>query len=355
MRKSRGRLTLTNIGLLIASMTIFLLVAEVVTRIIMPTKLKLLLMHQSDDRLGYRAIPNSKMEHHESDFDVSVWINSEGLRDYEHKKEKDKNIFRILILGDSFTFGTGVNMEETYPKVLESMLNRHIVNEDKKYEIINAGVPGYGTEQEYLYLEDLGKHYRPDLVIIGLTNNDINDVMTGIPSGNSKVKAWLKKHFYFFSYLRGLYLSLVRSKYAKEGVFQIYQDQYTPEFKSAIQKTKEYLVKIQNYSQSIGGKTLVVIIPSCFEIDKLEWDKKGLGYQYSDKFFNTNMTRFSEIFTNFGEINDIPTLPLFPIFRKTSIRPLYFTRDPHWTKEGNKLAAEAIYNFLIDKDFLSSK
>jgi len=92
-----------------------------------------------------------------------------------------------------------------------------------------------------------------------------------------------------------------------------------------------------------------MIIPSCFEIDGSEFEKRGFGRLYSDDFFNKNMSKFSEIFTEFGKMNEIFTLPLLSIFRNSKVKPLYFTHDPHWTKEGHKLAAESIYNFLKEK------
>ena len=91
----------------------------------------------------------------------------------------------------------------------------------------------------------------------------------------------------------------------------------------------------------------MVIIPSCFEIDRSEWEKrKGLGLLYSDNFFNKNTVKFSDMFTQFGKDKSIATLPLLPIFRHSKVRPLYFTRDAHWTREGHRLAAEAIYNYI---------
>jgi len=347
----RFRKLLLNSLLLIGSVFFVLILAEGVTRLVMPNSVRLRLMHQPDKRLGYRLVPNYEMGYKTSDFDSFVKINSEGLRDYEHQKDKDPNTFRILVLGDSFTFGVGVNLEDSYSKVLESMLNQSYDSggNKKKYEVINAGIEGFGTGQEYIYLEELGIRYKPDLVIVGLFSNDINDVMSEIPN-STFTKTWLKNHLYVLSYLRGLHkILLIRSKDVKTTFFQIYQEQYPPEFKAAIQKTKEYLMKVHDFSYSNGAKTLILIVPSCFEIDRLEWDKKGFGRLYSDDFFNKNMSKFSDIFTEFGKEKSVPTLTLLPTFRNSNIRPLYFTHDPHWTKEGHRLAAESIYNFLEEK------
>lgn len=337
---------LVNILLLTGSLLSFLLLGEGVTRLVKPNTVMLRLMHQPDERLGYKLVPNYEMDHQTSDFNSHIKINSEGLRDYEHQKNKDTDTFRILVLGDSFTFGVGVNLEDSYPKVLESILNQNSAGVDpKKYEVINAGIEGFGTEQEYLYLEELAEMYRPDLVIVGLHSNDIEDVMKGIPAARGKT--WLKKHFYFLSYLRGLQISMgIMFRDPKAGIFQIYQDVYPPQFENALQKTKEYLTKIRDLSNSKGARILIVIIPSCFEIDGSDFEKRGFGHLFSDEFINKNMSKFSNTFTEFGEINKIPTLPLLPILKDSKIRPLYFNHDFHWTKDGHKLAAESIYTFV---------
>lgn len=353
MDMGKRRKFLVNILLLIGGLFFFFILAEGVTRLVMPNSVKLRLMHQPDERLGYRLVPNYEMDHQTSDFDSHIKINSEGLRDYEHQKNKDTDTFRVLVLGDSFTFGVGVNLEESYPKVLETMLNNNTsAGGPKKYEVINAGIEGYGTEQEYRYLEELWDRYEPNLVLVGLYSNDISDVMKGIPTTGNRFK--LIRKFYFISYLRVLQISLsTMFKDIRTGFLQIYQDHYTPELENALQKTKEYLIKMRDFSYSHGAKTFIIIIPSCFEMDRLEWETKGFERFYSDEFFNSNMTRFSEIFTEFGEMKEIPTLSLLPIFRNSNkIRPLYFNHDFHWNKEGHRLAAESIYNFLEEKGLI---
>lgn len=312
----------------------------------MPTSVKLRAMHIPDEKLGFRLVPNYEMRHVTSDFDKFIKINSLGFRDHEHTKRKDPSTFRILALGDSFTLGLGVNLEESYSKILETRLNN---NNDgsvyKNYEVINAGVDGYGTEQEYLYYSELGKEYAPDLVILGLHTNDIDEVAAGIQSTYSRTK--LKNSVYFLSYLRSLQIITANSLVKSRGdLLQLYQGQYTLQFENAIKKTKDYIEKIRDISTSNGAKTMMVIIPFCLEIDRKEWDKKGLSDIYSEDFFNKNMTRFSDVFVEFGQSKNISTLPLLPAFRNSKTTPLYYSHDPHWTPEGHKLAAESIYRFI---------
>ncbi len=99
---------------------------------------------------------------------ITYRINSHGFRDYEFPVEKNKGLYRIIILGDSYTFGWGLNIEDTYPKVLESLFR----NDGYAVYVINAGVYGYNTQQESLFFKKELLKYNPNLVIIGFVSND---------------------------------------------------------------------------------------------------------------------------------------------------------------------------------------
>jgi len=86
--------------------------------------------------------------------------NSKGIRGkIEYNYEKNPNRTRILILGDSFTFGKGVSDTETYPYYLQQML--------PNTEIINFAVSAYGHDQMLIYLLEEGLKYHPDIVLLG--------------------------------------------------------------------------------------------------------------------------------------------------------------------------------------------
>ncbi len=104
---------------------------------------------------------------------VPVRINSLGFRDrQEYSLEKPKNTFRILVLGDSVTFGHGTLDDTTYPYLLDQQLKKW--RPDVAWEVWNLGVPGYNTGQELAYLEQIGPQADPDLVIVGFYPNDFS-------------------------------------------------------------------------------------------------------------------------------------------------------------------------------------
>jgi hypothetical protein len=102
---------------------------------------------QFDPTLGWAYKPNSS----------GISINSKGLRDNETDYKKPEGIFRIVLLGDSFTFGFGVPIEKHFSTILEGYF--------QNVEVINMGVSGFGVDQELIYLQEEGFRYEPDLVI----------------------------------------------------------------------------------------------------------------------------------------------------------------------------------------------
>ncbi len=104
-----------------------------------------------------------------------VRTNAQGFRQPILPNAKPPNVSRILMLGDSTTFGVGVDQRETIPAILQALLNHGKQGADT-YEVINAGVPGYGTAQEWLLFRRWAARLQPDAVILlFLVTNDIQD------------------------------------------------------------------------------------------------------------------------------------------------------------------------------------
>jgi lysophospholipase L1-like esterase len=104
---------------------------------------------------------------------IVIKINSNGFRDREYLVKETNNTFRIISLGDSFTFGFGIQLNETYSKVLEKKLNS---NSSKKFEVLNFGVPGYNLEQKIEFFKEKGLKYDPDMILLQYLSDDILEV-----------------------------------------------------------------------------------------------------------------------------------------------------------------------------------
>jgi hypothetical protein len=142
---------------------------------------------------------------------VPVRINNLGFRDTrDYELKKAAGTFRILVFGDSVTFGHGAVYETTYPYLLEGKLESW--RPDVRWQVWNLGVPGYNTGQELAYLREVGTRYDPDLVVIGFYENDLIDNVvpnpTALARAKSTVQRTMQRHLYSYELYRRVALTV---------------------------------------------------------------------------------------------------------------------------------------------------
>ena len=143
---------------------------------------------------------------------VPAHTNSLGFRDTrEYQLAKAPDTFRVLVLGDSVTFGHGALNETSYPYLLEQRLREW--RPAVKWEVWNLGIPGYNTAQELAYLNQIGDRYAPDLVIVGFFLNDFNGFEPKTNPGlvdraASAVMRTMQRHLYSTEFYKSVYLTL---------------------------------------------------------------------------------------------------------------------------------------------------
>lgn len=118
---------------------------------------------QYDSRLGW--VPKPSYDHE------GIRTNSLGIRaDREYSFTPPEGVSRIVAVGDSFTWGENtwsevISNEETFTAIMERKRERT--------EVLNLGVHGWGTDQQYLYLKDFGLRFQPDVVLLGFYEGDM--------------------------------------------------------------------------------------------------------------------------------------------------------------------------------------
>jgi lysophospholipase L1-like esterase len=166
----KSRSILINLSLVIISTLFALVLSEITLRLM---GLNPLYVSPERDRfwkydsvLGWAHEPGQEGIFETPQFRTVVRINENGLRDREHSYERQGDSERILVLGDSFAWGYGVEESERFSQLLEKSLD---------VEVINAGVSGYSTDQELLWYKSEGTKYETDLVILVLAGIDVGD------------------------------------------------------------------------------------------------------------------------------------------------------------------------------------
>lgn len=127
---------------------------------------------------GIRLKRNARVlvrKHNLSQKDIEITTNSLGYR-YKELNKKTDNDFRVLVLGDSITFGDYLPAHETYPARIEAYLREKAPEElkGKNIEVINAAIGGIDLQNELAILLETGLSIEPDIVLVGHYLNDAN-------------------------------------------------------------------------------------------------------------------------------------------------------------------------------------
>lgn len=139
------------------------------------------LLYQPDDFCGTRLRPNLNVRYIEEG-NAIVKTNSSGFRGNEYQA-KEESVFRIAVIGDSFTEAIHVPYEKTFCQLLE----RRFEKAGQVVEVLNFGVSGFGTAQELEMLNHYVLPTQPDIVILAIfTGNDVGDNSSKINSGQIK-------------------------------------------------------------------------------------------------------------------------------------------------------------------------
>ena len=313
---------------------------------------------QKSEKFGFEHIPDARGINKSNEFDIKVFINSEGLRDYEIPKEKPPNTKRIALVGDSFIEGIQVELEKTVAKQLESNLGK------ESFQVINFGVGGYGMDQKFLYIKEKVVVFNPDTIILFLSSNDLDDIKNnnlltkenGIlnfrtvkieSSKVKKIKDVLRK-----SYLANfLWLfSLKKDQTISKSIpmeFRLYQGLIDQETQTYLEMTKDLIVEAKKLTE--GNNAEFILITGA---DRIQAHPKFTN-EFVENYLTTSdkIDYFNKYFNNFAKENNIIYLDLLPIFRREieNNHDVYFNSDGHWNEYGHGVVARNIANFLREK------
>jgi len=274
------------------------------------------------------------------EFDYVHRHNSFGFRDVEHACNKGEGVFRILGLGDSFTYGVGAEFEQTYLYRLEEMLNGRS-GDHPRIEIIKAGIPRYYPQLERILLDKYGRGFSPDLVLVGFAPNDVIDTYFGLDAVTVDRSGFLKtreadelgtlgtrlcSNSHVFRVILQRYVDFRLSRKFRLEFDEIFKDDgYHEKDWRAVEG--EYL-QIATIAREIDARVLLLNIPQ-----KGPWSEM---HRYPAKRLGS-----------WAEKNGVGLVDVLPEMAEASGgKPLYDELDGHCTPEGYEVVAQAIFHHL---------
>lgn len=325
---------------------------------------------RDDPVVGRRFVPNQrgKFVTHSGEYETEVIINSQGWRDSEHTFVKPENVFRILILGDSFVENMQVPLEQTFFKQLE----------EDDIEVIAMGIGDTGTAQQLIALEQHGLQYDPDLVIhMFFTGNDVknnslalmhdphrpyfelhNDELTQIPSTtrtsnlDGKIKSFIKNKSRFVEMLLRFRQQRSRSVDSSDYPidYHVYDQEYSNQYAEAWETTKALILKSKEITNSSGAKYILVTLANNEQVHNEVWGDLQTTYP-ALKTANINLEKPDQVLKEFCLEEKLDCHFMLPIFKdyisSNAGAVTHYKFDGHWTKAGTDLVANFLSRILL--------
>jgi len=365
--KSRTSISsiLGNVLLVFASVLGSLLIAEFGIRLLAPQDLDPHPrgLYSADSELGWTLTPGFSGEDSSPEFEVSLRINSIGIRDKE-LGPKLPNQQRILILGDSFTYGTGVEWRDAYPHRVQDELR---AMGRPGVTVVNGGVPGYGTNRQVVHFDRLVDQVQPDIVLVGFfSGNDLFDnlnlndaevidgyLITKVLGSRAQLtqslgipvefKIWIRTRSHLYGVLMNAWSAMLAKTETTfdENALEVYREDPTDRVASAVETTREILGRFAEECRARGVKLGLVLIPNGWLSPSLDGRP---GYR---------LERPTELIYQVAIDLDIPVIDLSAQLGTIASSGLYFPADGHWTPEGHTVAGRAIATALLDGELVS--
>ncbi|MCB9436180.1 MAG: SGNH/GDSL hydrolase family protein [Anaerolineales bacterium] len=341
---------------------------------------------QNAQRIGIIYTPHSTLEHQTVEFTYAAHINNYGFRGADVKAHFAGDC-RVMLVGDSYTYGWGVEYPNTWGAQLETALDKEI-----EAEILNLGYPGVGPQTYAAVVAQAAPIFEPDIIVVSLLQGDdlmqAEDVAQRLPallSGGGQINQFLHRHYpnitrYLFitpqyvsqaayrdTWIEVAEDALQQYPYAFDHIDSFIQSLYKTgqlnPYMIAVSQNTDYFTALLNPEQSkiqaqisAMGKALnsineyapqliVASIPYRAYVSDEEQALLGeLGIHTVPEMVTTT-TMDDVVQLALDTVADKQNIRFFEatqVFREAS-EILYFRYDGHFTIAGNRLFAEQIY------------
>lgn len=320
----------------------------------------------------HALVPDSYAEIRQRDFAYIQRVNHLGLRGKDTTVEKPAGTKRILMLGDSFTMGKGVDEDETFPALVERTLQPVLATcGGGSLEVLNGGVDSYAPILSYIQLKRDLLRLNPDLVVLNFDHSDLiqeaayrhqavrddNGEIVAVPqvwqdSRYERFLSWTSRHLFLTRVLL-VYVNRAmdhREISVRRVVNEAGREHLAHTLEGDVDRTAQWndvfdsIGRIKQLTDSVHAQFLLSTYPWAHQVNNTDWvpgrnDYIGKNERTTDLTKQTIRQRTADL--------GIELFEALPGFQKHQGETgLYFAYDPHWTPAGQKIMAEALSGFI---------
>lgn len=328
----------------------------------------------ADAVVHHRLRPDVRFESTTDEYHYVLHVNSLGTRGREIEHPKPRGTYRILMLGDSFTLGKGVDDDETFSALIGERLERRLsAGLGVGFEIVNGGVDSYSPILSYLQLESIAPTVEPDLVVLNLDMSDLEQdtayrslarrdaagAIVAVPSGEYPGEiawAWIDRHLYIARVVLHMLAGISRpgdGAYVRDTVLTARRTLLTHTLiDDRVDRTEQWrnlfdsIRAIQAYCVRARIPFLLTTYPWGHQVGPKQWrEGRWMFLDHGDLPSNRSVETIHAI----SAADGIDLVDAFAAFREHADEPLYFDRDLHWRPAGHRLMAEVLGQALEER------
>jgi len=315
---------------------------------------------------------NRDYRHKTPEYCINIRTNSKGVRaDREIPYEKAEGVKRIVLLGDSFGMGYGVNLEDTFSSQMQKLLQESGVNS----EIINLGVPAYGNAEELVVLKEEGLKYQPDLVLLAWHPSDyaenVQSNLFGLESGRLvrknktylpkarireflfryEVYRWIAGNLQFYKFIRNVIYLYIRKPIAtvKTKLSAIISSKSGKGDMEAKKQTDQNMTD-EDYQRNLTIEILKEIKRECVS--------NRATFMIFDIPVKLSRTEFESHFPECdgNSVDHFEVFSPIELFRRHRGEKIYWEKsEGHFTPLGCRIVGKGLAEFAFSKGLLSNK
>lgn len=327
-----------------------------------------------DSYRHHALVPDSHAELRQRDFAYVQRVNHLGLRGRETTMSKPAGARRILMLGDSFTMGKGVEDNQTFSALVEDSLKAALLGcGGGEVEVLNGGVDSYAPILSYLQFKRELADLSPDLVVLNLDHSDLiqeaayrqqavrdlSGEIIAVPqvwrkSAYERFLSWTSRHLYF---TRIALVHVNRAmNYGEVSVRRVVneagREHFAHTLRGDVDRTAQWedvfesIRRIRDLAESLQADFLLATYPWAHQLGDKDWVPGRAAYmregeQISDLTARTIRARSAALGIELFE-----ALPDFQKFKGSE--KLYFDYDPHWTPTGHQVMADGLGRYIAE-------
>lgn len=338
---------------------------------------------RQSSQFHHELVPSSVCRSKYPEWDVEFRVNNLGFRGRDITIQKPPDVYRILLVGDSFIEGESVEEQKASAVLAEQEL---AYETGKKTEIVNMGVMSYAPEIYYRVIKDKGLPLNPDLVIANVDMSDFqNDYAyakdmdedgnfrnilfqqqmgqphVALPSVGSEIKFWLRSNSVLYPAVADRIKQLIRKikKIPEPTVFLANDLNSDPHYitrsdenasnPDAWKEISANLIMIRDLMKQNKIPLVVTIYPYGHQAGENEWGKGRVrnGFE-TGKIYPATA---ADLLVEFGNRNGIRVVNFVPDFIKAANAEtgfLYYPQDGHFTEKGHRVMADKLKEVIGD-------